>query len=197
MGTKPIVRFCLALTISAAMLLEITAPHMAMADAAQRTESTLLNDKQSQSTKTISTQVKNIPTLKLDNNLASMTKKRTIKARFKLPKGTNIKKISWTYGGKPLSEWKSYKDHDYNGAPFITVTQVKAENGEVTANINFGLTYGTENLAEPSLQRPLYASLMGTYELVAAVNGKTVAQAPIKLVPYDSFRTYDELEAGD
>lgn len=125
MGTRPIVRFYLALTISAAMLLEITAPHMAMADAAQRTESTLLNDKQSQSTKTISTQVKNIPTLKLDNNLASMTKKRTIKARFKLPKGTNIKKISWTYGGKPLSEWKSYKDHDYNGAPLSPLLRSK------------------------------------------------------------------------
>ncbi|OMF78974.1 M14 family metallopeptidase [Paenibacillus peoriae] len=194
MGTKPIVKFCLALTISAAMLLEITAPHMAMADAAQRAKSTLLNDKQSQPTKTISTQGENTRTLKLDNNVASMTKKRTIKARFKLPKGTNIKKIRWTYGGKPLSEWKSYKNGDYNGAPFITVTQIKAENGEVTANINFGLAYGTENLAEPSLQRPLYASLMGTYELAAAVNGKTVAHAPIKLVPYDSFRTYDELK---
>lgn len=117
MGTKPIVKFCLALTISAAMLLEITAPHMAMADAAQRAKSTLLNDKQSQPTKTISTQGENTRTLKLDNNVASMTKKRTIKARFKLPKGTNIKKIRWTYGGKPLSEWKSYKNGDYNGAP--------------------------------------------------------------------------------
>ncbi|MEK4429555.1 M14 family zinc carboxypeptidase [Paenibacillus sp. FSL M7-0802] len=194
MGTKPIVKFCLALTISAAMLLQITAPHMAMADAAQRAKSTLLNDKQSQPTKTISTQGENTRTLKLDNNVASMTKKRTIKARFKLPKGTNIKKIRWTYGGKPLSEWKSYKNGDYNGAPFITVTQIKAENGEVTANINFGLAYGTENLAEPSLQRPLYASLMGTYELAAVVNGKTVARAPMKLVPYDSFRTYDELK---
>lgn len=91
MGTKPIVRFCLVLTISAAMLLEITAPHMAMADATQRAKSTLLNDKQSQPTKTISTQGENTRTLKLDNNVASMTKKRTIKARFKLPKGTNIK----------------------------------------------------------------------------------------------------------
>ncbi|UMR36303.1 hypothetical protein MJ749_02345 [Paenibacillus polymyxa] len=91
MGTKQIVRFCLALTISAAMLLEITAPHMAMADAAQRAKSTLLNDK-SEPTKIISTQVKNTPTLKLDSHVASMTKKRTIKARFKLPKGTDIKK---------------------------------------------------------------------------------------------------------
>ncbi|MGW8440016.1 hypothetical protein ACWGXJ_03280 [Paenibacillus sp. S33] len=94
MGIKPIVKFCLALTISTAMLLEITAPHIVMADAAQRAKSTLLNDKQSQPTKAISTQVKNTPTLKLDSNVASMTKKRTIKARFKLPKGSDIKKIS-------------------------------------------------------------------------------------------------------
>lgn len=139
---------------------------------------------------------KPVQVLKMNNNVASMTEKKTIQVRFNLPKGVDSKRISWAYGGKPLSEWKKFKyeQRNYTGSSFITVSNVKTKGGVLTASITFDLPYGTDNLAEPSLQQPLFASLMGTYDLAAKANGHVIAQAPLKLTPYDSFLTYDELK---
>ncbi|AIQ70944.1 M14 family metallopeptidase [Paenibacillus graminis] len=139
---------------------------------------------------------KPVQVLKMDHNVASMTEKKTFQVRFNLPKGVDSQKISWTYGGKPLSEWRKYtfEQRKYTGPSFITVSHVKTKGGIFTASITFDLPYGTNNLAEPRLQQPLFASLMGTYELAAKADGHVIAQAPVKLAPYDSFLTYEELK---
>lgn len=184
MFKKSFTKCYLILVLSLMMLLGAITPGVAMAQTGKGTAS-------GQQTKV---KTKKSQKLKLDNNVASMTEKRTLHAAFKLPQGVDVKSLSWTYDGKPLSQWKKYKVRDYSGAPFITVSHVKVTNGKVHANINFDLPYDTDNLSEPRLQRPLYASLMGTYDLAATVNGRVVAHAPVKLTPYDSFRTYDELK---
>ncbi|AJO17220.1 MULTISPECIES: M14 family metallopeptidase [Bacillus] len=184
MFKKSFTKCYLILVLSFMMLLGAITPGVAMAQTGKGTAS-------GQQTKV---KTKKSQKLKLDNNVASMTEKRTLHAAFKLPQGVDVKSLSWTYDGKPLSQWKKYKVRDYSGAPFITVSHVKVTNGKVHANINFDLPYDTDNLSEPRLQRPLYASLMGTYDLAATVNGRVVAHAPVKLTPYDSFRTYDELK---
>lgn len=170
MFQKQITKFYLAIVVSLAMLLGAIAPGSAVAEAVKP------------------------QALNLDNHVASMTEQRTLHAAFKLPRGVDVKSIHWTYGGKPLTQWRKYKDRGYNGSPFITVDHVKVSNGEVHASITFDLPYDTVNLAEPRLQRPLYASLMGTFELAAAAHGQVIARAPVTLRPYDSFRSYDELK---
>ncbi|WP_231574867.1 S-layer homology domain-containing protein [Paenibacillus sp. FSL R7-0273] len=132
--------------------------------------------------------------LEMSNNVASMTEKRIFQVSFHLPKGADSKKISWTYGDKPLSEWKVYEQRDYTGPSFITVSQEQVEGGQYSASITFDLPYGSDNLAEPRLQRQLFGSLMGTYELAARVDGQVIAKASVKLIPYDSFLSYDELK---
>ncbi|WNS46095.1 S-layer homology domain-containing protein [Paenibacillus sp. MMS20-IR301] len=133
--------------------------------------------------------------LVMNNNVASMTAKRVFQVSFHLPNGEDLKKISWTYGGKPLSEWKTFEQRDYTGPSFITVSQEKVEGGLYSASITFDLPYGSDNLAEPRLQRQLFGSLMGTYELAAiSSDGQILAKAPVKLTPYESFLTYDELK---
>ncbi|MEK8212050.1 MULTISPECIES: M14 family metallopeptidase [unclassified Paenibacillus] len=141
-------------------------------------------------------EVKPVQILKMNTNVASMTEKKTIQVRFNLPKGVDSKRISWTYGGKPLSEWKkfAFEKRNYTGPSFITVNNVKTKGVVLTASITFDLPYSTDNLAEPRLQQPLFASLMGTYDLAAKANGHVIAQAPVKLTPYDSFLTYEELK---
>lgn len=134
--------------------------------------------------------------LVLNNDIASMTEKRTLHASFKLPEGVDVNNICWTYDGKPLSQWKKYKEQSYDGSPFITVDNIKVTDGEVHASITFDLPYDTEDLSEQRLQRlsPVYKSLIGTFELAAEENGQVIAHAPVKLIPYDSFITYDELK---
>ncbi|WP_340014416.1 S-layer homology domain-containing protein [Paenibacillus sp. FSL K6-1318] len=132
--------------------------------------------------------------LVMNHNIASMTEKRTIQVKFTLPEGVDAKKIEWTYGGKPLSEWKTFEEQDYTGPSFIRVSHEKVSGRQFTADVTFDLVYGTSNLAEPQLQRPLFASLMGTYELTLKADGKAIAQAPVKLTPYASYLTYDELK---
>lgn len=133
-------------------------------------------------------------TLIMDNHIASMTEKNTFQVMFDLPKSVKAKNIIWTYGGKPLTEWKTFEQRGYTGSPFIRVSGEKVNKGRFTANITFDQVYGTDNLAEGRLQTQPFASLMGVYELAAVANGKVIAQAPVKLVPYESFLTYDELK---
>ncbi|BCN29220.1 M14 family metallopeptidase [Anaeromicropila herbilytica] len=132
--------------------------------------------------------------LKLDHSVASMTEKRTFNATFTLPKDVSVKSISWTYGGKPLSQWKKYKERSYDGPSFITVHNIKVTSGRVHAKITFDLPYDTSNLNEPRLQRPLYKSLLGTYNLAVKSKGRVIAQNSIKLTPYDSYYSYMDLK---
>lgn len=136
----------------------------------------------------------NVQKLIMNNNVASMTEKRTVQVEFDLPKGVKGESIRWTYDGKPLSEWKTFENGKYTGPPFIKVSNIKVNNGKFKANVTFDLPYGSTNLAEPRLQAQLFGALMGTYELAAVANGQVIAQAPVKLTPYESFITYDELK---
>ena len=132
-----------------------------------------------------------------NHEFASMTERRTFEATFELPQGVDVNNLSWTYDGKPLSEWKTYVSGQgvtagYNGAPFIRVDSIVENEGEVTATITFDLPYGTVNLS--GTPRRLYPQLIGTFELAAVANGQAVAYAPVKLTPYDSYRSYAELK---
>lgn len=133
-------------------------------------------------------------TLIMDSNVASMTEKKTFEVMFDLPKNVTAKNINWTYGGKPLTEWKTFEQRDYTGSPFITISDVKVNKGKYMAKITFDQVYNTDNLAEGRLQMQPFRSLLGTYELAATAEGKVIAQAPVKLAPYESFLTYDELK---
>ncbi|WP_251035248.1 S-layer homology domain-containing protein [Paenibacillus polymyxa] len=148
---------------------------------------------------TVTDTARNVPKpqqLMMNKNIASMTEKRTFQVKFNLPANVSAKNISWTYDGKPLSEWKTYEQGDYTGPSFIKVSAVKVDKGILTANVTFDLAYGSTNLAEARLQAQLFGTLMGTYELAAvANNGQVIAQAPVKLTPYDSFIPYDELKS--
>ncbi|MGG4480837.1 S-layer homology domain-containing protein [Paenibacillus illinoisensis] len=133
-------------------------------------------------------------TLIMDSNVASMTEKKTFEVMFDLPKNVTAKNINWTYGGKPLTEWKTFEQRDYTGSPFITISDVKVNKGKYMAKITFDQVYNTDNLAEGRLQMQPFGSLLGTYELAATAEGKVIAQASVKLAPYESFLTYDELK---
>ncbi|MCG7378701.1 S-layer homology domain-containing protein [Paenibacillus sp. ACRSA] len=138
--------------------------------------------------------LKKTQTLIMNHDVASMTEKRTFEVKLKLPAGVDAKSIGWTYDGKPLTEWKTYVDGDYTGPSFIKISNVKTNKDELTANITFDLPYGSTNLAEAHLQAQLFGSLAGTYELAAVASGQVIAQAPVKLTPYDSFIRYDDLK---
>jgi hypothetical protein len=137
----------------------------------------------------------NNPSLTISSKVISMTEKKTIEVQFTLPKDVDVNDIRWLYGGKPLSEWKTFEERDYTGPSFITVSHERVIGRELTASITFDLPYGTSNLSEPRLQRPLYASLMGTYVLAAEANGRVIAQESVKLTPYDSFLAYEDLKS--
>ncbi|OBR68090.1 hypothetical protein A7K91_07695 [Paenibacillus oryzae] len=131
----------------------------------------------------------------LSYNKASITEKRTIDFEFDLPLNTTLDDIEWSYGGKPLSEWKSWASNGYNGAPFITFEKAPVLLGnKVTGKITFDLPYGTTNLS--GTHRRNYPALIGTYELAVLdkTAGTPLASADIKLNAYDSYYTYDELK---
>ncbi|WP_372999542.1 M20/M25/M40 family metallo-hydrolase, partial [Lutispora sp.] len=132
--------------------------------------------------------------MELSNNKASMTEKRIIEARFNLGEDVTAEDLEWTYGGKPLSDWKKYASGGYNGDPFINVIEVKIESDNtVRAKIEFDLPYGTNDLSGSARRR--YPALIGTYDLVAKnKNTGSMAKGAIKLNAYDSYHTWDEIK---
>ncbi|MFE6799814.1 hypothetical protein [Paenibacillus chitinolyticus] len=157
---KKLNKHALGLMISFSLMIGTVAPGDVKAEPIQNVESKMASHDQKEN-KT-SPQAKAVQEIKMNHYVASMTEKRTFQVKFTLPQNVDSKSISWTYGGKPLSEWKKFAQRDYTGPSFITVSDGKAKDGQYTANITFDLPYDTDNLAEPRLQRPLYASLMGT-----------------------------------
>ena len=132
--------------------------------------------------------------MELSNNKASMTEKRVIEARFNLGEAVTAEDLEWTYGGKPLSDWKKYRSGGYTGDPFINLIEVKVESDNtVRAKIEFDMPYGTSDLSGTA--RRLYPNLIGTYDLVVRnKNTGSMAKGAIKLNAYDSYHTWDEIK---
>lgn len=191
MNKKSIIKSYLLFALSIVLVLGVMTKGSVRADAVET--STSSNQHNDVTTSNIIDKNKS-QELKLDRNVVSMTEKRTLDASFKLPEGVDINKVNWTYDGKPLSQWKKYKERSYDGPSFINVDNIKVTDGEVHPSITFDLPYDTENLAEPRLQTPLYKDLMGTFDFAAEVNGQVIAHAPVKLTPYDSFRSYADIK---
>ncbi|WP_246029269.1 M20/M25/M40 family metallo-hydrolase [Paenibacillus humicus] len=137
--------------------------------------------------------------LTLSSDKASITEKRTITVDMDLPSGmtaSDAVDLKWTYGGKPLADWKKYNAQkgDYSGAPFIYLEGMPVVSGRhLTARITFDLPYDRVNVSGTPY-RQLYPKLLGTNELMVSGAEGAVASAPIKLNVYDTYRTYDEIK---
>ena len=191
MCKKSVIKKQLLLAVCLVMLFTVINPDVTYAEVMEVTKNSISSTQQKDVITERQTSTQKPQVLQLDNNVASMTEKRILKASFQLPKGVDVKSITWTYDGKPLSQWKKYKDGGYNGQPFITVDELKVTNGIVHASITFDLVYDSLNSL---VQRPLYKALMGTFDLAAEANGQVIAKAVVKLTPYDSFFSYNNLK---
>lgn len=142
------------------------------------------------------------PTVVTDVYQASMTEARTLAITFDLPQGVTAEQIVWNFGRtpeemKPLAQWKKWnndsKVRDYTGNPFITVTYEPVSGSTVKALVHFDLLYGV-NLSLSGI-RAEYVKRAGLYNLVASIpSGEEVARQQVKLNPYDTYHTYDEIK---
>lgn len=191
MLNNKLIKKSVSMILSSIVCMGLVAPNFVMADSLKKEETVTSSIQFNQEASSEVIDQDKPSNMELDANVASMTEKRTFHAKFKLPNEVDVKKLSWTYGGKPLSEWKQYQEMQPSDKSFITVDKVLVKNGEVTASITFDLPYNMDDL---SLPRFLYPALIGTYELEAVIGKQVIAHAPIKLTPYDSYHTYDELK---
>ncbi|MFF2910376.1 M14 family metallopeptidase [Paenibacillus sp. NPDC057934] len=142
------------------------------------------------------------PTVSTEVYQASMTEARTLEITFDLPQGTTTDQIIWNFGRnaeemKPLAAWKKWnndsKVRDYTGDPFIKVTYEPVSGSTVKALVHFDLLYGV-NLSLSGI-RAEYVKRAGIYNLVASIpSGHVVAEQQVKLNPYDTYHTYDEIK---
>ncbi|MDP4099274.1 S-layer homology domain-containing protein [Paenibacillus sp. P96] len=131
-----------------------------------------------------------------DVYLVPMTERRSLE--ITLAGAVSPAEVSWTLGGKPLSEWKSWKAGrqgtagTYSGAPFVNASAPVGSDSGLTYMINFDLLYGVEDL-NGSVRRE-YPKMMQTVDLVAAGSKGELYRRAIKIVPYDSFHTFEEIK---
>ncbi|HSI67725.1 MAG TPA: X-prolyl-dipeptidyl aminopeptidase [Planococcus sp. (in: firmicutes)] len=136
--------------------------------------------------------------LEVSRDLFSLTETRTVEVQAELGEGTDLDSIEFQFGGKSLSEWQQWTGGtNYNGDPFITVIEEPSlieGTDTVTAVLEFGLMYRTDNLSNRTI-RTQYQQFIGDYEL-AMIDGSTDTKAAtsVKLNVYDEFLFYDELK---
>lgn len=133
-----------------------------------------------------------IATLQLDNPIISMMESGTIHATFQLSEDIKPEEITWTYGDKPLAEWKKWSEGEHKGNPFITISPVIVNDDIASVEISYEPVY---DYAQTVVQYPFYKELMGTYNLTAYANEKVIAKAPVKLTPYESYIDYENLKS--
>ncbi|MFC4714191.1 M14 family metallopeptidase [Planococcus dechangensis] len=137
-------------------------------------------------------------TLEVSRSVFSLTETRTVELSADLGEGVNLEDVEFQFGGKPLSEWRKWtQGQTYNGDPFITVIEEPAfveGTNEITAVLEFGLLYGTDNLSNRTI-RTQYQQFIGDYELalIDSASGEKAA-ATVELNVYDEFKFYDELK---
>lgn len=143
-----------------------------------------------------------VPTVSTEVYQASMTEARTLPVTLTLPEGLTADQITWKFGRtaeemKPLAQWKKWNNTSnvraYTGDPFVKVTYAPISPATVTALVYFDMPFGS-NLSLTGI-RAEYVKLAGTYNLTATTpNGDMLAQQQVKLNPYDTYHTYDEIK---
>ncbi len=135
--------------------------------------------------------------IKTSTNLVSMSEVREVEVSIDLGYTPDLKNLEWTFGGLPLSSWKSFQSStgSYTGPSFITfIKEPYLEDRLVRAIIKFDLPYGTTNLQGRPYPRTKYPELLGEYNLaVGDAATKVTAKTAVKLNAYDSYHTYDEI----
>ncbi|MBS2970608.1 X-prolyl-dipeptidyl aminopeptidase [Metabacillus sp. KIGAM252] len=138
-------------------------------------------------------------TMKASQSLISMTEEREIEVTADLGYSADLSKLQWTFGGKPLDQWKQWDPSakKYSGSPYITFSEPPAYidgTTKIKAKLKFSLLYGTEDVSPRSL-RTLYPALIGTYELAVKDPAKgQAANVPLKLNVYDEYLKWDEIK---
>ncbi|WP_164462259.1 M14 family zinc carboxypeptidase [Bacillus sp. FJAT-42376] len=137
--------------------------------------------------------------LTASQSLISMTEEREIDVTADLGYSADLTKLEWTFGGKPLDQWKQWdpKTKTYSGAPYITFSKKPAYiegTTKIKAKLKFSLLYGTDDVSPRSL-RTLYPALIGNYSLAVKDPDKgQTASTPFKLNVYDEYLKWEEIK---
>jgi hypothetical protein len=128
-----------------------------------------------------------------------MTEARDIEVTFDLGYKPDLSKLQWTFGEKPLDQWKKWNGtaKAYSGDSYITIKEAPAFVGDTTkikATLHFDLLYGTNDLS-PRTVRVLYPALIGNYDLVVKdADTSKEAKSTFKLNVYDEYLLWDEIK---
>ncbi|MGN0712078.1 MAG: M20/M25/M40 family metallo-hydrolase [Anaerovoracaceae bacterium] len=139
----------------------------------------------------------------------SLSKAKTVTVTVDFAEEVDPSNIEFTFGRKgeekALDEWKQTvsdtgRDGRSNPVPtetsFITVKEAPAlADGKITAKIEFGLPYGSENLSLRPFPRRYYPDMIGEYVLKAtdSVSGKSVS-VKMNYNAFDSFHTQPQVK---
>ncbi|PLT28752.1 M14 family metallopeptidase [Peribacillus deserti] len=137
--------------------------------------------------------------LNVSNSKISMTEARDIEVTFDLGYAPDLSKLQWTFGNKPLGEWKKWNADAkaYTGESYITFKETPAfvnNTTQIKATLHFDLLYGTNDVSPRNL-RVLYPALIGNYDLaVKAADTNKEAKTALKLNVYDEYLRWDEIK---
>ncbi|MFC4735970.1 M14 family metallopeptidase [Bacillus daqingensis] len=135
--------------------------------------------------------------LQTNIDTVSLTEERTVEVSADLGSDVDLENVEFTFGGRALEEWRQHTGGtSYNGSSFIQVTEgpYLDEDGLVRAEIEFGLLYGTDNLAPRNI-RTQYQQFINDYELTMTdTQSGASAETTLRYNVYDEFLFYDELK---
>ena len=147
--------------------------------------------------------------LELNGKEIYLTEKGDIKVTVTLKKPVaKAADLSWTLGGKPLTDWKSFTKTDsqdenwkpeategYSGAPWLSIKDVKINGNQVTATLHHDLPFGVDTVDNRPFPRWTFMNLVGEKDFKVTDNatGETAA-TNVNIKAYQGYYQYDELK---
>lgn len=99
------------------------------------------------------------------------------------------------FAGADITEWGCYKEADI---PWISniETTLEETGGKTYLTLTFDTAmYFVGDVSVPQINGGDFMDVCGYFDLVASVDGDAIGSSPVKIVPYDTFNTMDEIYA--
>lgn len=127
----------------------------------------------------------------VDREMISLTEKNTVNIKVELPfEIQDLKSLEWELEDKKISGWSKW-DSDER---YISIKEMKINNSVLETQLEFDLYYGEEDISFPRTKREDYPDLVGEYSLSLNKYDEMLAETEIRITPYESYRTHEELE---
>ena len=136
-------------------------------------------------------------TITMEDTQLQLTEKKALDFEVDLGSEISVENLSFSLGGKPLSEWKGFnmETESYDLDPWIRLEDLSIEGTTLKGKLVNSLPYGMDATDLRPYPRWTFEELLGTYPLVIKDEASgNEASVDIQIENYPGFHKYEDIQ---